>query len=103
MAATGIKRGGGLIIFAGGSDNPYNYNGVGYDGNPSQPSDEVIAYAVADRRWHRLGRLPVATMDHRGLLQVGEHVAIAGGMRTGQRVTAEVLLVAIGTPAQSIE
>src|SRR4029077_15520095 len=26
------------IYFAGGSENPYNYNGLGYDGQPAQPS-----------------------------------------------------------------
>ena len=26
------------IYFAGGTDNPYDYNGIGYDGKPSEPS-----------------------------------------------------------------
>ena len=31
-AAAGAMRNGGEIVFAGGSDNPYNYNGIGYNG-----------------------------------------------------------------------
>src|SRR6266576_3059938 len=27
-----------MIYFSGGTDNPYNFNGIGYDGKPSEPS-----------------------------------------------------------------
>jgi len=91
MAATGTNRDGGLIIFAGGSDNPYNYDGIGYDGRPSEPSSRVFAYSLEYREWRQLGELDVATMDHRGLLQVGTEFVIVGGMRRRQFVSATVL------------
>ncbi|MEM9058401.1 MAG: galactose oxidase, partial [Pseudomonadota bacterium] len=90
MAATGVAAR-GLIVFAGGSDNPYNYNGIGYDGEPSAPSDAVFAWSLDERRWLELGRLAEATMDHRALLVAGDALVIVGGMRAGQTVSAGVL------------
>ncbi len=95
MAATGISAAGGLVVFAGGAENPYNYNGVGYDGVPAEPSDALFGYSLAERRWRQLGRLPVASMDHRGLVPVERgderRLVVIGGMRAGQTVTGEVL------------
>ena len=90
MAATGSERL-GLVIFAGGSPNPYNFNGIGYDGEPSEPSSLVFAYDPASGAWSVLGRRPVATMDHRGLLEAGEYFYTVGGMRAGQIVSDQVL------------
>lgn len=39
------------VIFAGGADNPYNYDGVGYGGAPAHPSDRVLAYSISDDDW----------------------------------------------------
>lgn len=91
MAALGTRRGGGLVVFAGGSANPYNYDGIGYDGSPSAPSNKVFAYSLSSDSWRLLGHLDVATMDHRGLLEIGDDFIIVGGMREGQRVSADVL------------
>ncbi len=89
-AATGSARL-GLIVFAGGSDNPYNYDGIGYDGSPSAPSARVFGYRVADGRWLELGELPVASMDHRGLVEYGDDFFLIGGMRERQQVSDQVL------------
>lgn len=80
----------GKVIFAGGSTNAYNYNGMGYDGNPSLPSDAVFAYDVRAREWITYPDKPVPTMDHRGLIRWGNLYVIAGGMVTGQQVTDRV-------------
>lgn len=88
MAASGSERL-GLVIFAGGSDNPYNYAGTGYDGHPSAPTDRVFAWDPGAGRWRALGRLPVATMDHRGLPETPAGFVILGGMRAGQVVSDE--------------
>ena len=80
MAATGTETHDGEIVFAGGSDNPYNYDGIGYDGNVSGASAEVFAWRLAERRWHSYGELPQATMDHRGLLFNAGTFYIVGGM-----------------------
>lgn len=91
MAATGTSRGGARILFAGGSDNPYNYDGIGYDGNPSEPSQLVFCYDLENDGWQIVGRLPFGTMDHRGLMETETGWVIAGGMRAGQEVTDEVI------------
>jgi N-acetylneuraminic acid mutarotase len=81
---------GPFLLFAGGTDNPYNYDGIGYDGRPSAPLSSAVAYDVQQRVWRPLRPAPRATMDHRGLLVHGRSAYIVGGMGTGQRVTAEV-------------
>jgi len=84
MAATGNES---AIIFAGGSENPYNYNGIGYNGEPSNPDTEIFSYDFTDSTWNILGKAPVGTMDHRSLIKVGEWYYLAGGMLQGQQVS----------------
>ena len=91
MAALGTRLAGEpAILFAGGSPNPYNYDGIGYDGKPSPASAAVFAWLIDSARWRRAGKLPVATMDHRGLVDTGKGLAVIGGMRDGQQVSAQV-------------
>jgi len=78
----------GWVLFAGGSDNPYNYDGQGYDGTPSEPLDQVLAFRVSDGTWHALSPLPTPTMDHRALATVDGRVVLAGGIGPGQVVRA---------------
>lgn len=78
------------ILFAGGSDNPYNYNGIGYDKRPSAPSAKVFAFAPKTSRWEVWPDAPIASMDHRGLLELGGHFCTAGGMTANQTVTARI-------------
>lgn len=80
------------VIFAGGSDNPYNFDGQGYDGGPSEPVSGVFAYNVRKNEWVELADLAVPTMDHRGIVRVGDEVWILGGMGAGQTVTARVAI-----------
>lgn len=87
MAATG--DGASSVWFAGGSDNPYNFNGIGYNGTPSNPAKAVFRYDVANARWVSVGELGTGTMDHRGLLHRDGWFYIVGGMRAGQEVTGE--------------
>ncbi len=79
MAAIG-DNGLGQVIFAGGGDNPYNYNGVGYDGVPAKPSGGYFAYDLKIDQWQELGRLAEPSMDHRALAKSGEDYYIVGGM-----------------------
>ncbi|MFQ5704300.1 MAG: Kelch repeat-containing protein [Gemmatimonadales bacterium] len=78
------------VVFAGGTDNPYNYNGVGYNGVPSEPRRNVFAYDVELGRWLTLDSLSLATMDHRGIAVAGGTMTIVGGMTAGQTVTRHV-------------
>jgi N-acetylneuraminic acid mutarotase len=89
MAAAALPDA-GLVVFAGGTDNPYNYDGVGYDGVPSEPSALAFAYDVANDSWIELADKVTATMDHRDLAVAGNSLYVIGGMTRGQRVTARV-------------
>ncbi len=81
---------GALMIVAGGTDNPYNYNGIGYDGVVSRPRAAAFAWHTRRRTWVTLPAAPVATMDHRGLLVHEDTVAIVGGMGAQGEVRREV-------------
>ena len=35
-----------MIYFSGGTDNPYNYNGIGYNGVPAEPSPVTFAFSL---------------------------------------------------------
>ncbi len=81
---------GGLVLFVGGSENPYNYDGIGYDGVPSEPIRQVLAFALRAGEWRNLAAPPLATMDHRTLGVAGGMVFLAGGMEEGQAVSGKV-------------
>jgi len=78
------------IVFAGGTDNPYNYNGVGYNDVGAQPVDRVFAFDLAVGGWLELGTLPLPSMDHRGIAVVDGVMVIVGGMGVGQEVLKRV-------------
>lgn len=84
---------GSRILFLGGSDNPYNYDGVGYNGVPSNPVGQFLAFDVESGEWTELPRPGVATMDHRNLARAGGMVVLVGGMGPGQVVTNRVWYV----------
>jgi hypothetical protein len=90
MAAAGL---GARVLFAGGSENPYNYNGLGYDGKPSTPSGRLFAYDLDARRWVAYPDRPLASMDHRGMLAVGGKLYVLGGMIGAQAVTDRVQVI----------
>jgi len=83
-----------MIYFSGGTDNPYNYNGIGYDGRPAEPSPLTLAYSVRSGKWVTVNpSTPDPTMDHRGLVVMPEGLVIIGGMEKGQQVTGRVAIV----------
>jgi N-acetylneuraminic acid mutarotase len=84
-AAAGVV--GTRIVFVGGSDNAYNYDGIGYDGRPSAPARAAFSYDLVTGSWSRLSAPSIPTMDHRGLVRAGGYVVLLGGMEDGQRVT----------------
>ena len=86
-AAGGV---GSWIVFAGGTDNPYNYSGIGYDGVPSAPRSQVFAYNVERGVWRELDWLPRPTMDHRGIVFIDGRAVIVGGMGSDQEVLSAV-------------
>jgi len=79
------------IYFSGGTDNPYNYNGIGYDGKPSEPSAVTFAFNVNSGKWETINEhTPNPTMDHQGLIVASQGLVLAGGMEASQHVTARV-------------
>jgi N-acetylneuraminic acid mutarotase len=79
------------VVFAGGSDNPYNFNGIGYNKTPSEPSSRVFSYDFKQSKWNESNVKIEANMDHRSLLFDGEYFYILGGMLESQSVTNKVI------------
>jgi N-acetylneuraminic acid mutarotase len=84
------------IVFAGGSVNPYNFNGVGYNGEPSEPESSLFSYDFEAGEWKIRGDLPEGSMDHRGLLFSDGWYYLVGGMHAGQVSVREVLRFRLG-------
>ena len=53
-ARPGPEKKGGKIYFSGGTDNPYNYNGIGYNGKPSEPSTVTFAFDTKRGDWETI-------------------------------------------------
>ena len=82
------------IYFSGGSDRPHNFLGMGYDGQPAEPSPVTFAYDVRFRKWETIHEnTPDPTMDHSVLVATSEGLIILGGMEKGQTITARVSLI----------
>ena len=82
------------IYYAGGSDNPYNYNGIGYDGRPSEPSSLAFAWDPRRGKWEVVSEnTPDPTMDHHSLVAAPVGLILVGGMEKGQHVTSRVTLL----------
>jgi hypothetical protein len=86
----GAGASGKRIVFTGGTDNPYNYNGIGYNGIPSEPSPTSFAWNTASGTWEKLPDNPAPTMDHRGMVPSKEGLVTIGGMESGQKVSRRV-------------
>lgn len=79
------------IYFSGGTDNPYNFDGIGYNGQPSEPSPLTFAFNLRTTKWETIDQhTPNPTMDHRGLLAMPQGLVLLGGMEKAQQVTARV-------------
>lgn len=88
-ALPGVHR----VLFAGGSTNPYNYNGIGYDDVPSEPSAAALAYDFHSGQWSQHLASAEATMDHRALACTSDRCYLVGGMRERQQVAASTVMV----------
>lgn len=95
MAAVGVSSPVEMVIFVGGSDVPYNYNGIGYNGKPAYAQSTVFAYRLDTEEWVELGQQPTATMDHRGIAHTDNGFYIIGGMVDEQQVTNLVQMFTI--------
>lgn len=89
----GSSCGNHSVAIVGGTANPYNYNGIGYDGKPSEPAPGGVLLDVRTRRWQVLPPGEAPTMDHRGLVVEGRTGWVIGGIGQGQRVSASVVTI----------
>lgn len=82
------------IFFSGGTDRAYNYNGIGYDGQPAEPSPVIFAWNLRSSKWETISEAAAdPTMDHRGLIVTSKGLLVIGGMEKGQKVTARVAVL----------
>jgi len=93
IAASGSEKD-QKIYFAGGTDNPYDYSGIGYDGKSSEPSSVSFDFNLRTGKWETIDEhTPDPTMDHRGMLVTPDNLVLIGGMEKGQKVTGRVTLL----------
>ncbi len=78
------------IYFIGGSDNPYNYDGVGYNTVPSNPSSDIRIYNLLTEEWITKADKVPPTMDHRAALKTPYGLVVLGGMAE-QQVTDRII------------
>ena len=91
-AAAGPVQAGGTrgVMFAGGTANPYNYSGVGYNGQPSEPEPSTWIYDIDRDTWQEGPTMSAPSMDHRGLVSIAGDWWIVGGLAPRQIVSAAV-------------
>ena len=77
-------------VFTGGTANPYNYNGIGYDGNPASPSAVTFAWNTETNVWETLPQNPEPAMDQRAMAADKQGLVVVGGMEAGQKVIKRV-------------
>ncbi len=68
------------VIFIGGTSTAYNYNGIGYNGTPAKASKHVFAWDFGKDKWVALKDKPIASMDHRGMVKLGNNWFTIGGL-----------------------
>lgn len=80
----------GSMLLVGGSDNPYNFDGNGFNGRPAFPLDQILRHDPIIGDWSVLSEAGehTPTMDHRALVRIGRNWATVGGM-TGPEVAID--------------
>lgn len=97
--AAGVEaHGAARIVFAGGADRPYNYDGQGYDGVPAAAFDSVVSYDLDAGIWQCHQPMPEPRMDLRGMAGHGGGLVLVGGMDAQRRVTSEALNFRLSEP-----
>ena len=80
------------ILFSGGTTNPHNFKGLGYDGKPAEISPVTFAFELHGNRWDTVmpDTFDVRT-DGRGIVPTPLGPLILGGMLKNQAISARVL------------
>lgn len=79
-----------VLVFIGGSTNPYNYNGLGYNGSASEPDSKVWVFSLEQQHWLKAENT-TAVMDLRGLIEIDGDIYSVGGMTAGQQVSSQLI------------
>lgn len=74
------------IIFMGGTPTAYNFNGIGYDGTPAVAKQHVFVWDFTVNKWRALADKPKASMDHRGMVKIGDNWLTVGGLDLNRNV-----------------
>ncbi|MEW6999065.1 Kelch repeat-containing protein [Colwelliaceae bacterium BS250] len=88
MAAAEVA---GDIVMLAGSTNPYNYNGMGYDGVPAPATAQAWVFDINTKQWRVVSLGVEPSMDHRGLLIYERSLITLGGMNGQQKVINNVI------------
>lgn len=92
--ATGVSEKEQKIYFAGGSSKLYEFDGIGFDGQPAEPSSVIFDYNIKAGAWETIDEAwKTPTMDHHGLAVASDGLIIVGGMDGGQKVVASTQLL----------
>ena len=85
------------LIWLGGSNVTYNFDGVAYNGSGGvTPLGRIKLYEPATATFTEFTELFPPTMDLRGIAELPDHQYIlVGGMTEGQMVTDQTLLITI--------
>ena len=95
--AAGVSERDQRIYFAGGTDKVYEFDGIGLDGQPAEPSLLTFAYNLKSNGWETIQEsAPSPTMDHHGMAVSSDGLIVVGGMASGQKVVATVELLPKG-------
>ncbi len=84
MAAVALNSN-NQIVFIGGSTNPYNYNGIGYNKIPSEPSAEILLFDLDKNCWLDVDITGPEVMDLRGAILYKNTIYTLGGMGHNQQ------------------
>jgi hypothetical protein len=85
----------GTLLLHGGTDAPYNFDGLAYaDGQPSAPLATTLSYDLDAETFSELGiDKPIATMDHRALARCRGELFSIGGLLAGPAATAQTWIL----------
>ena len=87
MAASAVTLNGTTYLaFIGGSETAYNFNGIGYNGQPAEPSTAIWLFDPASNQWQQ-AQPGQGVMDLRTLISLNGELYSLGGMLKGQQVT----------------
>jgi len=98
MAAAGTRQHGARVVFAGGAEQLYRFDGKGFDGTPVQPSADIFSFDLDKRVWQVHAPLPVGVTDVRTLPEANGEFFVMGGMRQGGVVSQRAFAFKLGKP-----